>query len=188
MVQRSVGEGLSAVLPADDGPWYKKLHLIRLNFIILSLILYSSANGYDGSMMNGVQALSRWHDFMDYPTGAYLGLINAIGPLAALLAVWPGATIVQNYGRKSGVWIGYLFLIFGTVLQTWAPNPAAFIVARGIVGVSGLFFGVSTPLLITEIAFPTHRGICTALYNCGWYVGSLLAAWVTFGMSKTVSL
>lgn len=34
---------------------------------------------------------------------------------------------------------------------------------------------------MTETAYPTHRGIITAFYNCGWYVGSLVAAWTTFG-------
>src|ERR1700733_4941927 len=34
---------------------------------------------------------------------------------------------------------------------------------------------------MTETAYPAHRGIITALFNCGWYVGSLLAAWSTFG-------
>jgi MFS family permease len=43
------------------------------------------------------------------------------------------------------------------------------------------WFGNAVPLLINETAFPTHRGIASALFNCGWYVGSIVSAWVTFG-------
>jgi hypothetical protein len=40
--------------------------------------LKASANGYDGSLMNGLQALPRWNEFMKQPAGAWLGFINAI--------------------------------------------------------------------------------------------------------------
>jgi sugar porter (SP) family MFS transporter len=36
-------------------------------------------------------------------------------------------------------------------------------------------------VLITELAFPTHRGPLTSLYNSSWYLGSIVAAWTTFG-------
>lgn len=36
-------------------------------------------------------------------------------------------------------------------------------------------------MLITEIAYPTHRSIATALYNTGWYVGGTIGAFITFG-------
>lgn len=46
------------------------------------------------------------------------------------IAAW-----TQNkYGRKMGLYIGYIFLVSGTILQTAAPNPAAFIAARGLLG------------------------------------------------------
>jgi hypothetical protein len=46
---KGVGAELAAVLPDDDLPWYKKKHLVRLNACVISLIVLSSANGYDGS-------------------------------------------------------------------------------------------------------------------------------------------
>lgn len=93
---KHVDDELAAVLPDDSKPWYKKTHLLKLNFIICSLVLFctslltllssrtnpnmhvASANGYDGSLMNGLQALPRWNEFMDQPAGAWLGFINAI--------------------------------------------------------------------------------------------------------------
>lgn len=42
------------------------------------LIITSMSNGYDGSMMNGLQTLDNWQEYFDYPTGGLLGLFNAI--------------------------------------------------------------------------------------------------------------
>jgi hypothetical protein len=68
IAERSVGAGMAAVLPKDGIPWWKKSHLRRLNFHLFFLFLFSSANGYDGSMMNGLQALPQWQEFMGHPT------------------------------------------------------------------------------------------------------------------------
>lgn len=40
---------------------------------------------------------------------------------------------------------------------------------------------MGAPILITELAFPTHRGPVTSIFNTGWGFGSLIAAWTTYG-------
>lgn len=44
----------------------------------LPSLITSSTNGYDGSMMNGLQSLPQWRDYFGNPTGGMLGLLNAI--------------------------------------------------------------------------------------------------------------
>lgn len=44
----------------------------------LSSLITSSNNGYDGSMMNGLQTLPQWKDYFHAPSGSMLGLLNAI--------------------------------------------------------------------------------------------------------------
>ncbi|KAH7230627.1 uncharacterized protein BKA55DRAFT_583153 [Fusarium redolens] len=44
---------LGSILPSDK-LWYRQTHLLKLNFIILSLVLFAFANGYDGSLINGL--------------------------------------------------------------------------------------------------------------------------------------
>lgn len=174
---------VSNVLPQDGKAWWKKPHLLKLNFYIFSFILFSSSNGYDGALMNGLQALPLWQDFMGHPTGAWLGFMNACTSLGGVIMAWPSAWVSQKWGRKSGIYLGYVFLVVSVILQTVAPNPAAFIAGRILIGFAGQLYGNSTPLLIAETAYPSHRAIATALYMCGWYIGSLIAAWVTFGMT-----
>ena len=48
-----------------------------LNSSLTSLIT-SSSNGFDGSMMNGLQSLTQWEEDFNFPTGGMLGLLNAI--------------------------------------------------------------------------------------------------------------
>ncbi|EOD51127.1 putative sugar transporter protein [Neofusicoccum parvum UCRNP2] len=184
--RKAVGDELAAVLPQTSQPWYRKTNLLRLNFCILSLVLFSSANGYDGSLMNGLQALDQWHEFMDHPTGSWLGFINAVQSIGSLfqfsLVAWAG----NRYGRKPCVAVGYIFLVLGVGLQTGARNPTMFILGRFFIGCVSAWYTVTTPLLIAETAFPTQRGILTSMFNCGWYVGAMLAAWVTYGSQDMV--
>jgi MFS family permease len=91
------------------------------------------------------------------------------------------AVVATRYGRKIPIYLGYFCLVTGTILQTAAPNPACFIVARFFVGASMGWMNNATPVLITEASHSSHRGIASALYMTSYYVGSIVAAWVTFG-------
>lgn len=158
---RAVGEDLARVLPNDGIPWYKKKHLLYLNFLAMSMGLLAAANGYDGSMMNGLIALPQWNSFMDHPTGAWLGFINAIQSLSSVLGYPVTAYFANRWGRKNGLFIGFAFLFLGALLQAFTPVPAGFIVARFFLGQPSSWWGTMAPLLITELAYPTHRGFLT---------------------------
>lgn len=172
----SVGEDLARVLPDDGIPWYKKSYLLYLNYLSVSLGLLAAATGYDGSMMNGLQALPQWAEFMDHPTGAWLGFINAIQFISSAVAYPVTAYFANRWGRKKGIFIGYFFIFLGALLQTFAPNGTAFILSRMFVGQPSAWWGGLAPLLITELAYPTNRSFLTTLFNCGYYVGSILSA------------
>jgi MFS family permease len=174
---KSVGVELAAVLPKNDKHWWKKPNLIFLNFCLGSLFLLSSGNGYEGSMMNGLLALPRWMSFVGEPKGAWLGFISGAQNIGSMAFYPVVAWSANRYGRKPTILAGYIFLCAGTGLQTGATNTNMFIAARVLVGISAAFFGGGVPLLMTETAYPTHRGVLTSLYLCGWYVGksSLLA-------------
>ena len=44
-------------------------------------------NGFDASMMNGLQSLSQWEDAFNHPVGGTLGLLNAIQVSKSIAAV-----------------------------------------------------------------------------------------------------
>ncbi|KAH6989941.1 general substrate transporter [Ilyonectria destructans] len=178
---KSVGPELAAILPPNDIPWYKKRNQVFLNFCLICLFLLSSGNGYDGSMLNGLLALPHWQSFMKHPSGAWLGFVSGASSLGAMFFYPVVAWSSNRFGRKPTILVGYIFLCVGVGLQTGATNIPMFVISRIIVGIASAFFGGCVPLLVTETAYPTHRGVFTGLYMCGWYVGSFLAAWSTYG-------
>lgn len=131
-------------------------------------------------MMGGLLALPGWNQFMNNPAGGWLGFINAIYWATNGISFFVAAWASNKFGRKSGVYTGYVFLIAASILQTAAHNDAAFIAARALLGIAAGMFTAGAPLLINEIAFPTHRPIAASCFQCGFYFGSLIAAWVTF--------
>ncbi|KAG7285888.1 hypothetical protein NEMBOFW57_008182 [Staphylotrichum longicolle] len=176
-----VGVELAAVLPTDAKPWYRTRHLLLLNLALLMPLLSASAIGFDGSMMNGLQTLSQWRDYFDKPSGAVLGAMNAIFPVGKIVAVVPTAWLADRFGRKTPIWIGLLGLIGSTAIQASSHTVAQFIVGRFLMGFFTAFIGQPSPILIAELAYPTHRAKMTALYQTFFYCGSTLAAWSTYG-------
>jgi hypothetical protein len=72
------GDGGYHHLLDPNRKWTNNKRLIALNGWIVLLLITSSTNGYDGSMMNGLQTLKQWQSAFNYPTGGKLGLLNAI--------------------------------------------------------------------------------------------------------------
>ncbi|GJJ12800.1 hypothetical protein Clacol_007045 [Clathrus columnatus] len=165
----------------DSTPWYKKSRLILLNACILLLLITSSTNGYDGSMMNGLQSLEQWRSAFNNPAGGMLGLLNAIQNIGSL-AGYPFAPYLSDgLGRKKTILIGAFIMTAATILQTASQNVGMFIGARFLIGFGLTFCANAAPLLVSEIAYPSQRAALTSTYNSLWYAGSIIAAWTTYG-------
>ncbi|KAL1895701.1 hypothetical protein Sste5346_005173 [Sporothrix stenoceras] len=178
---RIVGNELAALLPQDGKSWIFKSHLVMLNFYIVVVMMSPVTMGFDGSMMNGLLSLTTWNDYFGTPRSSLLGLINAVLSLGVLLAAFPAGIICDKYGRRASIIGGTLVLLVATALQASSHNVAQFIVSRFLVGVGIEFTCMPAPVLVTELAYPTHRGKVTALYNVFFYVGAIASSWITFG-------
>ena len=202
-----VGAALARVLPAYEKPWYRVPHLLQLNLILIVPLLSSAVAGYDGkrpswdssrrgghgrltripgSMMNGLQATSSWKAYFNNPTGSILGVVNAaqsIGSVAILPLVAP---LSDRLGRKWTLLIGIVTIIIASIIQAASVNYAMFVVSRIIVGAGGMLVTQPSPMLISELCFPTHRGKYTSLFWTIYYFGAILAAWSTYGTQKHI--
>ncbi|KAM5350937.1 hypothetical protein ACJ41O_003660 [Fusarium nematophilum] len=183
----SVGPELLKVLPQTEVPWFRTKHLLLLNLTLLIPLLSSSAVGYDGSMMNGLQTLPQWRNFFGNPPAPLLGAINAVYPVCKILGRVPASWISDKWGRKVPFTMGIVALVLGPALQAASMNLPMFIVSRGLIGFATVFPQVSCPILVSEMAYPTHRGKITALYNTFFYFGAIGAAWITYGTFKIQS-
>jgi MFS family permease len=64
------------------------------------------SNGYDGSMMNGLQTLENWREYFDNPTGGTLGLFNAIQNIGTVVALPIAPYLNDKLGRRWTLFIG----------------------------------------------------------------------------------
>lgn len=134
-----------------------------------------------GSLMNGLQSLQQWKADFGNPQGSRLGLVNAaqsIGSVAALPLV---GTLSDKFGRKRILLTGIILICIAAAVQAAAVNYAMFVIARVIVGFGGMFLVQPSPMLIAEMAYPTHRGKYTSAFWTLYYLGAILASWTTFG-------
>ncbi|PVH88084.1 general substrate transporter [Cadophora sp. DSE1049] len=166
--------------------WWKDSGLRRLYAMMPILFLGSTINGYDGSLLNGLQTMVPWQEYFNHPSGSRLGLFTAIQNIGGVCAVLFSSYAADVFGRRIGVCIGLVIVFVGTVLQV-VPTHAhesMFIGGRFLVGLGSNVAQGSAPLLIMELAHPQHRGKLTTMYNTLWYVGSIIAAWTVFGTVK----
>ncbi|KXJ93642.1 general substrate transporter [Microdochium bolleyi] len=176
-----VGAALAEVLPDTGKWWWQQPHLLSLNLRLGVLLMSSSVMGYDGSLMNGLQTLPQWaHDFNN-PQGTTLGLVNAAMVIGTIIAQLVVSQLADRFGRRLPIAIGALGTVIATIIQIFSVNYAMFVVSRGLLGAfSGLMLSPSA-LLITELAYPTHRGKITSMFFTLYYLGAILASWITFG-------
>ncbi|KAG6811658.1 hypothetical protein H0H92_006420 [Tricholoma furcatifolium] len=178
------GVAAFAHLVDPNRKWYNNRRLIILHAWLVLMLITSSNNGYDGSMMNGLQSLDQWKIAFNYPTSGRLGLLNAIQNIGSL-AAYPFAPYVSDgWGRRPTIFIGACIMCVATILQTASQSVGMFIGARFLIGFGLTFAANAAPMLVTELSYPTYRGPLTSTYNSLWYSGAIVAAWTTFGTFK----
>jgi len=161
--------------------WYTDPGMRKTYICLLFVVLTSATNGYDGSMVNGLQSLPPWQDHFNHPHGSILGLLGCIMSVGSLVALPVTPYTADILGRRAGIVIGATIMILGVVLQSISINIHMFIAARFFLGFGVAIAHGASPLLITELVHTQHRAIFTAIYNTTWYAGSIVAAWLTFG-------
>lgn len=118
-----------------------------------------------GSMMNGLQILTFFKKDFNNPAGAILGLMNAVYPLGKVVALFVVTPVADRFGRKIPMAFGLVGCVGFAILQGLSPNFTSFVIARAFLGFMTSFVAQPSPVLITEMAYPTQRGKLTSLYN-----------------------
>ncbi|EMC95461.1 hypothetical protein BAUCODRAFT_542108 [Baudoinia panamericana UAMH 10762] len=161
--------------------WYQYPHLRMLYGWLSVVLMVQATNGFDGSLMNGLQTLTYWQSYFGHPTGAQLGVFNGTQGLGSVFAVFFLWWLVEKIGRKLTIIAGAFIIVLGVFIQSFATNLAMFASARAIIGMGLSFEYTAAPMLVTELAHPTHRAQLSTLLNTLYYFGATLAAWVTLG-------
>ncbi|KAK4214672.1 hexose transporter protein [Rhypophila decipiens] len=161
--------------------WWKQRNMRTLYLTLWAALLTSATNGYDGSLMNGLESITAWNENFNHPSGQILGLIAASMSIGSLLAIPIVPYTADLLGRRTGVVIGCTIMIAGVALICIGFHVALFIIGRLILGFGIAIAHGSAPLLIAELVHPQHRAVYSTIYNTLWYLGSLVGSWVAFG-------
>ncbi|KAF4635184.1 hypothetical protein G7Y89_g2910 [Cudoniella acicularis] len=145
----------------------------------------ATMNGYDGSLINNLLE-NPW--FLDYyhgeNAGIWAGIVTSmyqIGGVVSLPFVGPAA---DTFGRRFGMWIGALLIIVGTIIQGVATRDSGtkqFMGGRFLLGFGVNIASAAGPMYVVEVSHPAYRGVVTAVFNCFWFTGSIIASGVARG-------
>lgn len=97
--------------------------------------------------------------------------MNAIN-IGVLVSATFSSQLYEIFGRKKPITLGTFLIIFGSAIQGGAQNLGMFIARRIIIGLGTGNVAMAAPQLMTEVAYPTHRGKMVSLYMTQWVVVS----------------
>ncbi|OWZ70031.1 hypothetical protein AYX14_04548 [Cryptococcus neoformans] len=161
--------------------WWQDEGLRWLTFFQLTGYAGTINSGYDSSLMNGLLTIPFFNAAIDHASGTRLGLITAGYPLGSLLAFQLAAWVSDRFGRKRAIMYGAVITIIATLCQGLTKGPWALFGTRIILGIGTAFEIVAAPTIVAEITHPRTRAQSSALTQTCYYLGSIVAAWVTFG-------
>jgi MFS family permease len=137
--------------------------------------------------MNGLQSISEWKDYFGKPTGSVLGVVNAAQSIGSVLSLPFVGIMSDRIGRRLTLLSGAIVIVIALIIQAASVNYGMFVFARVLVGVGSMLVVQPSPMLITELAYPTHRGKYTSAFWTMYYLGAILESWASFGTQKHLS-
>ncbi|KAK6084375.1 MFS hexose transporter [Seiridium cupressi] len=167
--------------------WTKDPHLRKLYAWGAVLMFASATTGYDGMLVNTSQQIELWGKFFPEadPNNAmgtqYLGLLVNMFNIGSIVSYFITPYVADHFGRKVAIITGCLFMVLGGCLTAFCNGYSMYIAGRFLLGFGNSFAQMSSPLLLTEICHPQHRGPVTAVYNCLWNAGALIVSCIGWG-------
>lgn len=124
--------------------------------------------GYDEAVIGNLQSMTPFLNTVGNPSSSDLGLLTTVIFIGAFLGSFPASPIADKWGRKYAMFIGSLFALVGTIVQSLCYGYAQFMVGRGLLGVGIGFILVAGPSLTAELAHPRQRGTVLGFFNTFW--------------------
>jgi MFS family permease len=152
--------------------------------------------GYDGSMMGGMNILPQYSDYFDLSDATrslniatnYIGGCLAVGTtLSTLLlpfcltmqcVIW--GWLIDNYGRRNGLFWAAALTVLAAGLQAGSVHIAMFAVARVIIGFGTTASVIAGSAYLAETLPWNKRAWGLCLFDDFFYVGALVASGVTY--------
>jgi MFS family permease len=156
--------------------------MIQLYAIMCVGYLISTMNGFDSSLMGAINAMKPYQETFGLSgEGSSTGIIFIVYNLGQIAAFPFCGFFADGYGRRVCIFVGCALVLVGTAVQATAHETGHFIGGRFLLGFGASIASAAGPAYIVELAHPAYRGTMAGLYNCTWWLGSILAGWTTYG-------
>lgn len=164
--------------------WYREPHLRKLYFLSIFLLVGSATTGFDGMMVNTSQQMDKWKKFFpEYENENKLGILINMYSIGSIVSYFITPYSADTLGRKPTIFVGCILMVAGSWISAFCNGYGMYIAGRFVLGFGNSLSQMVSPLLLTEICHPQHRGPLTTVYNCLWNLGSLIVTCVGWGTS-----
>ncbi|KPM43927.1 hypothetical protein AK830_g2635 [Neonectria ditissima] len=161
-------------------PWTASM--FQLYGVLFVAYCCGCLNGYDGSLMGGLNGMSSYQRTFDMKTaGSGTGIVFMIYNVGSIAAAPIVPFVTDRLGRRAGMFVGAVIIIIGTCVQATSHALPQFMGGRFLLGFGVSYCCIAAPTYVSELAHPKWRGTLTGFYNCMWPVGAIIAGWVTYG-------
>jgi MFS family permease len=163
--------------------WVPESTAILSVLLLFCAAVQSATNGYDGSMLNGLNILPSYTDYFKLDA-ATTGLNTASVFIGTVLGTFVAGIATDTLGRRPALFWGSVVTLIGVILQTAAQDVAMLVVARIVLGGGTAVSGVAGGVYLSE-TFPSRwRAWGVGLLNNFYYIGALIAAGITLGTGE----
>ncbi|CCC05069.1 unnamed protein product [Sordaria macrospora k-hell] len=174
--------------------WTREPHLRKLYGMTFFLMVASATTGYDSMLLNTSQQIHAWNSFFfphstqpDPVEDSKLAILINMFNIGSIFSFFITPYVADNYGRRPSIVAGCIIMIFGGLLTGFCNGYGMYMGGRFLLGFGNSLAQMASPLLLTEIVHPQHRGPVTAIYNCLWNAGALLVSCIAWGTSNIAS-
>ncbi|KAK3349161.1 general substrate transporter [Lasiosphaeria hispida] len=172
--------------------WTREPHLRKLYGLTIILMVASATTGYDGMLVNISQHIRAWNwfffpelkenpDLIDPILDSKLAILVNMFNIGSVFSFFITPYVADNFGRRTAILAGCSLMICGGFLTAFCTGYGMYMGGRFMLGFGNSLSQMASPLLLTEICHPQHRGPVTAIYNCLWNAGALIVSCLALG-------
>ncbi|KAL4784911.1 MFS general substrate transporter [Aspergillus varians] len=156
-------------------PWSPQMR--KLYAFLTVAYLCSALNGFDGSLMGSLLPIPQFQEtFGAGLVGSQASLIQGMYTIGGVSALPFVGFVLDNLGRRAGMFAGSLSVIVGTILGGTANEMGQLLASRFFLGWGYSMAAAAAPAYVVEMSHPAYRDILTGLYNCQYFIGAIAAA------------